>query len=415
MFRLSYLFRNSILFITFLLSLIYVNEKEPLRLYVVADVHVGNCDKGEDLTLFAHFVNKKKPDLVLDLGDVIKGRSSDLYNYRNDRLAAIEQKKDWLAAWNKINIKKKEVALGNRDVQKFTFAEDGIIQTLKDPIRLIVQNFFSIERYPLTERHWLNALGYQNRPTLGGTKLQTSFKVESQTVSAKVFVISEYSNIRTRTLDWIEQEIRLFDGDFIIFASHSHHIYDDLRDLVLSNNIQATLLYLHGHNHGPDTVVRDAWGLESLNFYFPSYLITEFTCTGVGTKFKLYPDGTFDKFRLDARNQTISDTEKHFRTRAEYPLPPPLLEGPKNMRSENNILTFTWAPVMFADSYRIQVSGYENFETVIIDKKNIIKPDIEINLAEVTHSTFYWRVRGENSRGNGEWSDTMPFSLNLNE
>lgn len=278
--------------ISFTISGIQAESIAPLTLYVVTDAHVGRCDKGDDMMKFAEMCNANKPDIVLDLGDTIEGSSTEFYDYVTDRQAALAQQLDWLNAWNSINIEHKEVAFGNRDVR---------------------------EDYPLGDDDWIGVLGYEDRPKIGGTSLQNSFTVENDDVKAMVIVTSQYSETfdLDKTLEWVEEEVLGFDGDFIVFAAHNAGLYPHFRDMLIKNDVETSVLYLHGHNHGPDTLVRDAWGYEQMKLDFPSFLVTDLMCSGKGAKFRLYPGGHYEKFRLDVRNREISEPEMHYQTRVE--------------------------------------------------------------------------------------------------
>jgi hypothetical protein len=294
------MFRNKLKFIAiFLIFLGFLagqvrgsqDSDNFLRLYVVADAHLGHSDRGQNMLSFAKLCNRKKPDIVLDLGDTIQAGITSLYNKDTHREASLSQQEDWLAAWNQILIKNKAVALGNRDLGPES------------------------KKYgcTLSEEKWINTLGYQNRPLRGGTKLQESFIVENDHLTALIFVLctdcASYNKLET--LDWIQSEVIDFSGDWLIFASHRPDIYPDIRDVLGKNQVNTPALFLHGHNHGPDTLVRDAWGFEQGSFDFPSYLVTPLMKKGIAVKFKLYLGGDYEIFRLDLRNQEISQPTIH--------------------------------------------------------------------------------------------------------
>lgn len=277
------------------LSSVLEEDVTPLTIYVVSDVHVGNTDSGEKMMAFVSMVNRNKPDVVLDLGDTFQAEISDLYPLDSHKKAAISQHNDWLKAWNSINVRHKAVALGNRDLQT-------IIRS---------------DRSTLTEEIWIKNLGYEDKPVRGGTKLQESFILEGKDVRALFFVLGTYTESFSmeETMNWIREEVAEFEGDFIVFSNHSVGIYDNIRSVLIKNNVETPVLYLHGHNHGPDTLVRDAWGREQEDFNFPSYLLTEFLEKGVGAKFELYPGGRYEKYRVDVINNTISEPVMHHQTR----------------------------------------------------------------------------------------------------
>lgn len=278
-------------------SLVLDRDPVPLRLYVVADAHVGNNDKGENMLAFANLANWNRPDVVLDLGDTFQAEISDHYNYDTHKEAAFQQHRDWLSAWNIIGIEYKAVALGNRDIRSET----------------------RTDRYTLSEDAWIASLGYEENPVRAGSRLLKSFIVKGEDVKALVFALCTY--IDTFSMDemtsWVQKEVAAFDGDYIIFGNHHVGVYEPLKKVLMENDVQTPAIFLHGHNHGPDTLVRDAWGLEQDDFDFPSYLVTDLMEKGIAAKFLFYPDGRYEKFRLDVNKSIISTPVMHHQTRVE--------------------------------------------------------------------------------------------------
>ena len=277
--------------------LVMNNDPAPLSLYVVADAHVGSKDKGENMMAFANLVNRNRPDVVLDLGDTFQAEITDLYNYGTPREAAFQQHRDWLRAWNSIEIEHKAVALGNRDIRPET----------------------RTDRYTLSEDVWIASLGYQNNPVRAGSRLLKSLIVNGDDVKALVFALCTYVDTFSmdEMLSWVQEEVTAFDGDYIIFGNHHAGVYERLQTVLMENNVQTPAIFLHGHNHGPDTLVRDAWGLEQDDYYFPSYLVTDLMEKGVAAKFLFYPEGRYEKFRLDVHNGIISKPVMHHKTRVD--------------------------------------------------------------------------------------------------
>lgn len=271
-----------------------VIQYKPITLYVIADAHVGHKEKAEYVQLFAHMCNINKPDIVIDLGDCIAGEITELYNYSSDKQAAIAQQNDYFFAWNSIqdNINK-QVALGNRD-----------LISIKDS-------------RGLQESQWIDILGYESRPKIGGTKLQTAFETKKRHIMGSIkvktiiFVTDAANYDENITLEWAKNLIREFDGDMIIFANHNIALYREIRDFFIIENIGTPAIYLYGHNHGSDTLTRDARGYESDKLDFPSYLMVNFFGTGIGAKFEIYKGGTYNAYRIDTINQEISKPGLH--------------------------------------------------------------------------------------------------------
>ena len=288
--------KSKLVFITIAVFILLYSQaqgnEEPagfLRLYVASDVHVGYSDKGQNMLAFAEMCNINNPDIVLDLGDTIQGRTTRFYDYHADKEAALKQMQDWLKAWNHISIYNKEVALGNRDVAK---------------------------DYPLGDKEWIQALGYESRPERGGTMLQGAFTVQKEHLRVLVMVFCTYSENfdKDKTIKWAKDEVLNFKGDFIIFCNHHADIYPDLQSTLKESHVKLPAIFLHGHAHGPDTLVRDAWGLEQESFDFPSYLVTPLMGSGIAVKFKLYPDGAYEIFRLNVISREISEPIMHYQT-----------------------------------------------------------------------------------------------------
>ncbi len=277
----------------------------PVRAYFIADAHVGHSDKGARMSLFASLCNARQPDIVVDLGDTVQGRITRFYEYPTDREAALSQQKDWHRAWESIEVGIKEVALGNRDID---------------------------EKYPLTENDWISFLGYDERPYRGGTRLQSSVLVSSEDTEVLFFILATYSENfdKKGTLEWIKREVSLFEGDFIVFCNHDEALYSDIRDIFVGSGHRSTWMFIHGHHHGPATLVRDPWGTEteSSGFWgsimgllgisegepdFPKYLVTPLKRDGVAVKVKFYPGGIYEKFELNVYSGQKYQPTIHYR------------------------------------------------------------------------------------------------------
>jgi|GEM_PF-6530399 len=73
-------------------------------------------------------------------------------------------------------------------------------------------------------------------------------------------------------------------------------------------------------------------------------------------------------------------------------------------------LEFHWSQVTNADTYQIQIATDNSFSHIISDES------IAINsfTASLNYTTqYYWRVRGINERGNGEWSSVFSFETTI--
>ena len=76
-------------------------------------------------------------------------------------------------------------------------------------------------------------------------------------------------------------------------------------------------------------------------------------------------------------------------------------------------ISFLWFSLQGADRYNLQISNDSNFQDLVFSQDTIVnnsmpKKDLK------PQSTFYWRVRGINSDGFGEWSDVWTFTTSGN-
>jgi len=76
-------------------------------------------------------------------------------------------------------------------------------------------------------------------------------------------------------------------------------------------------------------------------------------------------------------------------------------------------LTFLWFTLKGAQKYHLQISRDDKFEDLFFSQDTITK--VSMNIAELPNKTdLYWRVRGLNNDGYGEWSDVWKFSTSGN-
>ena len=76
-------------------------------------------------------------------------------------------------------------------------------------------------------------------------------------------------------------------------------------------------------------------------------------------------------------------------------------------------ISFLWYTLPGADKYHLQISNEINFQDLVFSQDTIVNNSIPIKELK-SQSTFYWRVRGINSDGYGEWSEVWTFSTSGN-
>lgn len=86
------------------------------------------------------------------------------------------------------------------------------------------------------------------------------------------------------------------------------------------------------------------------------------------------------------------------------------LISPTNEALNTNIPTvLRWAPATRSEGYRVQLSNIPDFDSAIIADINVTNTFYSVaNLNKGT--TYYWRVAGFNSGGQGDWSVTQSFT-----
>src|SRR5690606_28489496 len=68
-----------------------------------------------------------------------------------------------------------------------------------------------------------------------------------------------------------------------------------------------------------------------------------------------------------------------------------------------------WEAAPDADIYRVQVSLVEDFSTVVNDQNYLTDTSAQVSGLEYS-TTYFWRVRGTNAAGNGEYSPVWRFT-----
>tara|TARA_R100000908_G_scaffold60755_1_gene38316 strand:- start:9799 stop:14193 length:4395 start_codon:yes stop_codon:yes gene_type:complete len=98
----------------------------------------------------------------------------------------------------------------------------------------------------------------------------------------------------------------------------------------------------------------------------------------------------------------------YFKTTIPLPGAPELV-SPENEDESRLPLRFGWNETNFTESYDLQVSTADDFESPVIDTSGVESLTLETNILEEA-TTYYWRVRGVNRIGNGTWSEVMSFT-----
>lgn len=96
----------------------------------------------------------------------------------------------------------------------------------------------------------------------------------------------------------------------------------------------------------------------------------------------------------------------------EFQLPlSPVLNVPQNNAENTSLIpNLDWQEVNNATAYQVQVSTSPTFETKIIDIGGLTSTSYKVNIPLTLNTTYYWRVRSENSVGESLWSSVWNFT-----
>lgn len=151
---------------------------------------------------------------------------------------------------------------------------------------------------------------------------------------------------------------------------------------------------------------------EELKSYFYSNVSStnEFDAKGNNTFFY------YQSFYWRVRANNISgagpwsDVFK-FTTETDYPYRPVLLTPEDKAIDVDVSATLTWDKAEFASSYIIQISELQNFSKIIYTTE-LEELSLDLTQAELEASTtYFWRVRGKNKKGDGSWSIVYSFTV----
>jgi len=93
----------------------------------------------------------------------------------------------------------------------------------------------------------------------------------------------------------------------------------------------------------------------------------------------------------------------------------PTLVSPENRVAVDTLTpTFDWADAAGATSYTLEVAADNNFSNIVCTK-TVIDSNVTLSeTEELSYGThYYWRVRGTNAAGLGDWSLTWGFTAKL--
>ncbi len=145
--------------------------------------------------------------------------------------------------------------------------------------------------------------------------------------------------------------------------------------------------YKNSINVGKDTICTINGLIPGDNYYFAV------TC---------YDDSDNESWfseQIEATTNTIPST--------------PILITPKNNSSfsDSTIGYFSWHHISNANSYLLQLSNNQTFDTLLIEVQNL-KDTVYSYVEKLFPNTYYWHVRCQNDVGFSQWSETYSFKIN---
>lgn len=205
---------------------------------------------------FVAETNTLKPDHVIHLGDMVDTPNDFPYFHQE---------------WAKITTPK-TVTVGNHDFDDFTYEE------------------------------LVSILGYDEKPELGGSKFNQSFKIEKDDLSVRIIMLdvnfsltdthinTARGALHSQSFGWLEQEITNATEDYILLFSHiGPHLlnypsnwpyFEESHALQVQSivaNSGKTVHAFFGHAHNPNIVK-----LTNLGATFPGYRLPDTIETETG-------------------------------------------------------------------------------------------------------------------------------------
>ncbi|MCF6295718.1 MAG: proprotein convertase P-domain-containing protein, partial [Flavobacteriaceae bacterium] len=173
--------------------------------------------------------------------------------------------------------------------------------------------------------------------------------------------------------------------------------------------------------------------IYNFNYQQAGGATTNFTTTGVpaGVTATILPtslnaNGTFDvtfgnlssvtanTYNInvigDDGNETEARTVKLRVLHSDFTAYPQSLTAPANGTTElpfDEIITLSWQENLNAESYLVEVSTNPTFSTIAYSI-NVTSLNFDLN-GLLSETVYYWRVRPDNSCGNGDYSETFSF------
>jgi hypothetical protein len=101
-----------------------------------------------------------------------------------------------------------------------------------------------------------------------------------------------------------------------------------------------------------------------------------------------------------------------FTTVSTIPPAPTLSSPADSVTDQPTTITLSWNSTLMADYYQLQIATVPDFSSTFADVTNIFDTQHQVNGLD-NDRTYYWRVRGINEIGAGDWSEVWNFSTGI--
>lgn len=110
----------------------------------------------------------------------------------------------------------------------------------------------------------------------------------------------------------------------------------------------------------------------------------------------------------------VSEWSQVFSFKTELRTPATPIYTPENNASDVSVTPeLAWGTVERAENYDLELSLSSDFESLDISETGLADTSYTINEALEGGSTYFWRVRGTNQAGSGNWSEALSFTTKI--
>jgi subtilisin family serine protease len=162
-----------------------------------------------------------------------------------------------------------------------------------------------------------------------------------------------------------------------------------------------------------------SYNLEySTSSTFASNVITITGITATSRAISGLANSTTYYWRVSATNSTGTSAysaQRSFTTAAPLAVPTaPTLRSPAaNARNVTRTPALSWNAATRATTYEVQVSTAANFSVITFGRTGLTARNVTVSPQLGSRVVYYWRVRGVNTTGPGEWSAARSFTTRL--